>query len=1024
MPERTRSLDGICNLYVKELYGIHSSGIAEEPSYYHVLKEFLESIAEFNGKKIDVIISSKRKEGSKPDLLVRTENQLIIGHIEAKDVGTDLDRLKNDEQLKRYRKKFPNLIFTNFSDLLLFKNGKLVHRTTMFDFRHLGTTTAFNCEDTNKLLQMFISFSVARKVTALELASELATRTIWLKDAITEELQTNQELQELYSIFRDDLITSLTEDSFADLYAQTISYGLLFAKMQAGNQKFDRTLAYSYIPQTIPLLQRIFYLLTGPDLPKSLEWLIDDLARILSSMDMEEIKKEFHTKTWTDDPVVYFYETFLSKYNPTERNRKGVYFTPPPVVSYIISSLHLLLQQRFSKEDGFADPTVTFLDPAAGTLTFFTTAIKLAFEQIRKKGKLGTFNLLVRDHILKNYYAFELLLAPYVVGHFKANIVLNDLGYTLESDERIQYFLTNTLEIGEIQQKRLLPALAKESERATEVKEKVPILVIAGNPPYSVRSENKSKFIEELMELYKQKVKDERNIQPLSNDYLKFIRFVQWKIEQIGKGMIGLITDNSYLTGLIHRGVREELLETFDEIYILNLHGNSQIKETCPDGRRDENVFQIREGVAILILVKLGQSGTKTVFYCDKFGSREEKYSYLEKNSVMTTQWTQFEPKPPMFYFEKVDDILKDQYYGFVSLADIFEESASGIKTHRDHFVTDTDKNRLLARLKHFAFSKATEEELEKTYNLKNTGTWNIRKAKEALATKGILEEKIQRYLYRPFDIRYVYYDSLLIDRPRPQMDKFLKIDNVGLLAMRQVYMNEPYTHFLVTNELSDMRVFLSNRGASVMFPLYRAKGISNIREEFRSALEKTLATTVSPEELLDYVYAVLHSTKYRATYDSLLRKDYPHIPFPSERQIFAKMASLGRNLVEMHLFKTPMKSTTTYPSQGSDSVDKVSYDSKTRRLYINDSQYFGNITEDVWGCQVGGYRVLEKYLKERLGAKLSSLEIDAFGKIAFVLKNTIDTVKEIDSHYETIVSHATNLDFVRNQKTIIDFPN
>lgn len=1029
MSARSHRIDKLCNSYAKEIFSIYSSRVATEPSYYHVLKKLIESLAKIEGKRVDVTIASKKKEGAMPDLLVRTNEGFIVGYIEAKDLGTNLNKVKDSKQLKKYRKSFPNLLLTNFSDFFLFRKGKQVSKTTLFNYADLGKRVLPSSKEFYDFLQVFLSFSVPRKITAHDLASELAIRTIWLKDVISEELLTNEDLVELYKIFREDLITSLTEDDFADLYAQTISYGLLFAKMQARNKPFDRTLAYSYIPKTIPLLQRVFYLLTGPNLPESIEWIVDDIIKLLSSSDLNQIRQEFHTKKWVDDPVVYFYETFLAIYDPTEHKRRGVYFTPPPIVSYIISSVHLLLQDKFSKKSGFADPSVTFLDPAAGTLTFFTTAIRLTHRELRRKHKLGAFRKLVYDHILKDFFAFELLLAPYVVGHFKANVVLNDLGYVLKDDERIQYYLTNTLEISEIQQRRILPALAKESEQATKIKERIPILVICGNPPYRMRSENKSKFIEGLMELYKEKVKDEKNIQPLSDDYLKFIRFAQWKIEQLGHGVIGFITNNSYLSGLIHRGVREELLKTFDEIYILNLHGNSIVGETTPDGRRDENVFDIRQGVSISIFVKLGKKGTNVISYSDLWGSREEKYSFLEQNNVSTTTWKKLKPKPPMFFFVKMAETFEDEYSKFISLENIFSKSTSGVKTHRDRFVVDNNERELLKRLKQFAFGDFSERQLGKMYRLKNTGTWNMLKAKEALKVNGVEEKKVRLYLYRPFDVRYVYYDPIVIDRSRPEMRKYFEIDNIGLLVMRQVFLNAPYMHFLVADKLSDMRVFKSNRGASLMYPLYlpskdKTTRKSNIRQEFKEALEKLYGVTIDPEEVLFYIYAILHSKQYRLKFDAFLRIDFPRVPVPSNYELFRRISELGHNLVELHLFKSPLIDSTKipYPIEGTDSVEEIDYDKENQRIYINKSQFIGNVPEQVWDYQIGGYKVLEKWLKGRKGKRLNSKEINVLLKVVSIILQTIQLSERIDRYFLDVENQTAGLIFAKKQRTMMDF--
>ena len=364
-----------------------------------------------------------------------------------------------------------------------------------------------------------------------------------------------------------------------------------------------------------------------------MEWIIDDISEILSVADINKILHQYFHEGKGKDPIVHFYETFLSEYDPKTREMRGVYYTPEPVVSYIVRSLHSILKEQFKRPDGLASNTVTVLDPAAGTLTFLAESAKLAVDEfVSKYGEGGKENF-IKEHILKNFYAFELMMAPYAVGHLKMSFLLEELGYRLQKDDRVKLYLTNTLEMEELAQTELpgMVSLSEESHLAGKVKKEQPILVILGNPPYSVSSVNKSDFIEQEMELYKEDVREEKNIQPLSDDYIKFIRFAHWKIDRDGKGIIGMITNNSYLSGLIHRGMRKRLLDSFDEIYILNLHGNSRIGEKCPDGSKDENVFDIQQGVSIVLFIKKEQKGKACkVFYQDVYGLRENKYDLFK----------------------------------------------------------------------------------------------------------------------------------------------------------------------------------------------------------------------------------------------------------------------------------------------------------------------------------------------------------------------------------------------------------
>lgn len=606
--------------YLQNMDALYSGGEAREESYYPALKQFLES--SFEGL-VSVIAQPKRNIAGTPDFLIkRTASNSLTGYIEAKHLDEkDLYGIAETEQLERYRESLPNLILTNFLEFHLYRDGRLIDAVRLTDAKSLfievkAPKSLKNLELLNLLFEKFLSFSIPSINTSKTLAIELAKRTRLLQFIISEEIKDgNPDLKGFYEAFKDNLMPSLTEEKFADTYSQTITYGLFSSRMKhnppllpSGKgevEGFSRLTAYQNIPATIPFLKRLFYFLTGPNLPQSIEWIVDDIAGVLENTDIDAIHRELHTESWIDDPVIHFYETFLSKYNPSEREKSGVYYTPPPVVSFIVKSINKLLKDKFGKTEGLADTSVIILDPASGTMTFPTQAIKLIKKELDLSGKTGLFPSLVKEHILENFYAFEFLVAPYVIGHFKASLVLEDMGYSLLDNERFKFYLTNSLDMDLPKQSSFLTDLAKEGEMAHKVKEDVPVLVIMGNPPYSVSSDNKSPFIEELMEDYKKDVRDERNIQPLSDDYIKFLRFAQWKIEKTGKGIVGFITNNSYLSGLIHRGMRKRLFDTFDETYILNLHGSSRTGEKPPDGVIDENVFNIQQGVAIALFVKV-----------------------------------------------------------------------------------------------------------------------------------------------------------------------------------------------------------------------------------------------------------------------------------------------------------------------------------------------------------------------------------------------------------------------------------
>lgn len=1012
--------------YLKKIYSTYMTGDATEPSYYPLLKELLESLGKKLGMIGGVTVQPKKTKAGIPDFLLKTKAGKIIGYVEAKDPM--IDSLVNEaqtEQLQRYRESLPNLILTNFLEFYLFREGKIINEVRLANpvFLRLGKQPVpENIDKFNELLDQFFSFSIPQTYTARALATELAKRTRFLSSLILEELgQETEGISGIYKTFKEELIESLTEESFADMYAQTISYGLFSARIQAKGNEFSRSNAYEYIPSTIPLLRHLFYWLTGPNLPESLEWIVDDIAGVLTSADLSSIIKEFHTKVWTDDPVLHFYETFLAVYNPRERERCGVYYTPEPVVSYIVRSIHHILKDRFGKADGLADKSVTLLDPAAGTLSFPTMAIRLAKKELESKGKGGIFPGLVKEHILRNFYAFELMVAPYAIGHFKAAIVLEDLGYSLGSNERFQFYLTNSLEMKEVKQIQLIPDLTKEGQRAKEIKEKIPILVVCANPPYSVSSENKSEFIETLMDDYKREVKDEQNIQPLSDDYIKFIRFAQWKIEQASQGVIGYITNNTYLSGIIHRGMRHNLLQAFNEIYVLNLHGNSRIGERTPDGGKDENVFDIQQGVGIILLVKTtkGKSTKGTAYYADVYGLREAKYEYLLGNDISTTKWQKLELKEPHYFFVPKRFVGEEVYKKFSSVTDIFNEWSCGVETGRDEVLLGFTSQQVLTVFTDIFNSKIDLKDLETNYGLKETSGWKMKTRREDLLRSGKLsEDNIVPYGYRPFDTRFCYFCDFLRRPHQEIMKHILGKQNLTFVTTR-LLSSKAFTHSFATLTIGD-KCFISNKTkeSNYFFPLYLYPTLPkkdmfkdlyeseerqpNFKPKFITAIQDMFEKEPSPEEIFYYIYGILYSNIYRQKYEEFLQLDFPRVPFTTDYQLFQEMSQLGKQLVELHLLKSSILSQpeAKYPIIGTDKVEMREYEEKTGRVFINSQQYFEGISREVWEYRIGSYQVLDKWLKDRKGRSLSPDDVEHYLKEITAIKHTINFQHKIDEIY------------------------
>jgi predicted helicase len=601
--------------YLSNLFKTYQKGGAREESYYEHMADFLRDFSVTNRKKkIDVTILPKRTEAGNPDFRIWDGWQKIIGYIEAKDLGVDLDRAEDSEQLKRYLATFPNVILTNFTEFRLYRNGERIEKISIarpFIIKKLSTVPPLENEyKLFELFERFLDFSLPKTYTAKTLAVELAKRTKFLKDEIVSgELKLGtKSIHGFYDAFKEFLIAGINESEFADLYSQTITYGLFAARLRA-EKDFNRKLAYSFIPKSIGILRDVFKFISMEDLPQQMEIIIDDIAEVLNVADAKKILDQYYHDGKGSDPVLHFYETFLSVYDPKTREKRGVYYTPEPVVSFIVRSLHQILKDKFNISDGLASKNVTLLDPAGGTLSFLAKAIETAVEEFQSKYGKGAVKTFLKDQILQNYYSFELMMAPYAIGHMKMSFLLEELGYRMEDDERVKYYLTNTLEMKELDESKFpgMSSLSHESHEAGKVKKQIPILVILGNPPYSGHSSNTGEWISDVIKQYYQvdgKPLGEKNPKWLQDDYVKFIRFSQWKIDQAGEGVLGFITNHSYLDNPTFRGMRQSLLNSFDEIYIIDLHGNSLKKEKSPDGSKDENVFDIMQGVAICFMIK------------------------------------------------------------------------------------------------------------------------------------------------------------------------------------------------------------------------------------------------------------------------------------------------------------------------------------------------------------------------------------------------------------------------------------
>jgi predicted helicase len=1037
--------------YLKKIYEVNKTGDAREESYYSTLEDLLKTYGDsIEKKKFHITTLPKKTEAGNPDFRIWDGKQHIVGYIEAKAPTVEyLDQIETTDQLKRYLHIFPNLILTNFFEFRLYRNGNLIDKVSIarpFILHKLKTIPAVENEgDFLKLIEKYFSFSFPKVYDAKTLAMELAKRTRFLKDEVViqqlkdEESTKKGHIFGFYEAFRKYLISGLTEHDFADLYSQTITYGLFAARTRSENG-FNRKLAYDNIPRTIGILRDVFKFVSLEDLPQQMEWIIDDIAEVLAVTDVKNILHQYFHEGKGKDPVVHFYETFLAEYDPKTKEKRGVFYTPESVVSYIVRSLHNILKEHFNRQDGFASDTVTVLDPAAGTLTFLAEASKLAAEEfVSKYGEGGKENL-IREQILKNFYAFELMMAPYAVGHLKMSFLLEELGYKLRKDDRFKLYLTNTLEMEELAQSELpgMVSLSEESHSAGKVKKEQPILVILGNPPYQGISANKGKWIIDLLKkgyTCGDGTKDEGYYQVngkslgekklwLQNDYVKFIRFAQWKIDQAGEGVLGFITDHSYLDNPTFRGMRQSLMNSFNEIYILDLHGNSLKKEKCPDGSKDENVFDIQQGVAIALFIKhrpklvegkIDRKEECKIYHSEIWGLRKKKNDWLLENAKKTVNWKKLSPTSPYYFFIPREEKGRESYEKYWGIADIFSVNITGIVTARDHFVVDFDKEILKRRIGMFRNLSMPDEIVKQTFKLKDTRGWKFIKARRELAEDKKWDDYFAKILYRPFDVRHIYYTQKMVDWPRPEVMPHMMQDNLGLITPKQ-FKEEPGA--FVTDTIIGHKT-VSAYDINYLFPLYLYPDIDkkdlfshkkesegrqpNINLEFLKMLYEVYKKEPTLEGIFNYVYAVLYSTIYRTKYAEFLKTDFPRIPFTRDYKLFDKVEKQGKTLVDLHLLKSSEldQPIVKFQGKGDNKVEKVKC--QQGRVFINNGQYFEGISPEVWQYQIGGYQVCDKWLKDRKGRILSLDDIRHYCKVVTAIKNTIEIQKEIDNLYPEI---------------------
>ncbi len=905
-------------------------------------------------------------------------------------------------------------------------------------------------------------------VDSRELARRLAVITREIEETVVSVYnreKSNGKIHQLLETFRKELIKDLKLHSsdpkvygFSDLYAQTIAYGMFSARCFKPDQEFSRESIVDSIPPTNPFLKELFSSISNnDDLDDELLEHIEELIAILSAAKMDSIMADFHRQINQDDIIIHFYETYLKAYNPEQRDLRGVYYTPASVVSYMVRSVDLILKDKFGIKEGLIDGSVKILDPATGTGTFLDQIIKFIHQNYKHRDNLEKWNEYVKGNLLPRLFGFELMMAPYAVAHLKLGLELQGTGYTFNTSERLKVYLANTLDKLEYKDAHYDSSLlennyfARESIEAENLKKNNDILVIIGNPPYSGHSANDSKFfpgIGGLIQDYYQsdgvslKDQGERNTKWLQDDYVKFIRFAQWKINRTGSGIVALITNHGFVDNPTFRGMRQNLINSFSEIYILDLHGNTKKKEKCPDGSADKNVFDIQQGVSINLFIKdKNQNSPAKIFHADLYGKEREifdenrnliggKYYWLKNNNIKTTNWAEAKPQSPFYLFVPQDVDVLNEYEKYFKIPEIVPVNVLGFQTHRDNFAIDFEKDKLYTRIEEMRDKSISDEEYSKKYNISDNKDWKIADARNVIQQNINWVKDLIPCLYRPFDLRACYFNKAIVDRPRTELINHVAgKENLCLLVSRQISIQR-WQHCFISNLVAEScTVSLNTKEQNYNFPLYLYKSsIQEINarneqktlfnqskeqtslksEEFHKELNikpefwksvKSKYGNIEPEKFFTYMYAVFYSPTYRERYKEFLKIDFPRLPLTSNKELFEKLSKLGQELVDLHLMKPDKFNDLmiSFPVQGINLVDTVEFVSG--KVWINKAQYFEGIEEEIWNFHIGGYQVLDKWLKDRKKAKytLKPDDIEHYKKVYVALKETIRIMQEID---------------------------
>ncbi len=1078
--------------FLSSVQHTHSGGKATEHSYRTALE------ALFNGLDDTVTATNepKRIKCGAPDFIIE-RSKIAIGHVEAKDIGVSLRGMKdaNRDQQNRYLKALPNLIYTNCLDWDFYRDGELYASVSIADLLMGIQPKPDQFKTLENLLKDFIAQRPQTITSPKDLAKRMAGKANLIKDVLrntlAEDKDLNSELTAQFHAFQENLIHDITAEDFADIYAETIAYGMFAARLHDQSlDTFSRQEALDLLPKSNPFLRSLFTFVAGYDLDDRIAWVIDDLARVFQACDVAKLMEGFGKLTGQNDPFLHFYETFLAAYNPKKKKARGVWYTPEPVVNFIVRAVDEVLQTEFGLPDGLADTSkvtidwdtgqkamtksgklrkdgknatekrevhrVQILDPATGTGTFLAEVIKQIAPKVQGVAP-GMWSQYIENDLIPRLHGFELLMASYAMCHMKLDMILTEMGYKpTKEPPRLSVYLTNSLEEGEPANQTLPFSqwLSKEAKGANTIKRDMPIMCVIGNPPYLGEGGVSEGWIGDLMDDYKKepggKVKlQERNPKWLNDLYVKFIRMSSHLIEKNGEGVLGFITNHGYLDNPTFRGMRWHLLNTFDKIWVLDLHGNAKKKEITPEGKPDKNVFDIQQGVSIIIGVKKkdGGKGLAKVMHGDLWGTRAAKYEALEASSLTTPIFEPLESPAPQHPFVRRDFETLEAYEQGFAINAFMPVNSVGIVTARDSLTIDHDKDVLWRRVQDFAGLDA--EVAREQYKLgKDVRDWRVAWAQDDM-NHDLSPDKLKRIAYRPFDTRWTYYTGKsrgFLCYPREKiMRHMLAGENLSFSIGRQgqVVGTMQWNLALVCNTPTDFNLFY--RGGGLLSPLYLypdeqdldqtrrmnfdPKILRQIEEKLGLRFVKSSllpegeggarqgredeglrpkAITPSPTplpmgegiftelDIFDYIYGVLHCPAYRETYAEFLKIDFPRIPWPASPDEFWDVSEKGTQLRKLHLMEPDAIGPTPFPftGEGDNVVEKPAL--KDGKVWINKTQYFADAPEISWGFYIGGYQPAQKWLKDRKGRALSFDDVKHYQRILKILSETDRIMKTI----------------------------